>query len=133
MKTQHTPDLHTPYQPLAVYLDDADSVEYVRRDVPCVYRRVDGFLTLALDMKTRELTGFRLKGFRNFFLKYLKPRHRLLDDDFISLVSVIEEAVQVLGDKLVSDPERKGAYLQARKMAFEGKAAIDHPVTAIAA
>ena len=132
MNTNLAPDLHSAYQPLALYLDDADSVEYVRRDVSCVYRRVDGFLTLILDLKTRELVGFRLKGFRNFFLNHLKPRYRLLDHDFISLVSVIEEAVQVLGDKLVSDPERTDAYRQARKMAFEGKAKIE-PIDAMAA
>lgn len=133
MNTHLAPDLRSPYQPLAMYLDDADSVEYVRRDVACVYRRVDGFLTLVLDLKTKELTGFRLKGFRNFFLKHLKPRYQLLDDDFISLVSVIEEAVQVMGDALVSDPERKEAYRQARKMAFEGSAKIDRPISAMAA
>src|SRR3981189_4017225 len=125
MITHPMPDLHSVYQPVALYLDDADSVEYMRRDVACVYRRVDGFLTLALDLKTRELTGFRLKGFRNFFLTYLKPRHELLDDDFISLVSVIEQAVQVMGDKLVGDPERQDAYRQARKMAHEGNDTIE--------
>ena len=132
MITHPMPDLHSVYQPVALYLDDADSVEYMRRDVACVYRRVDGFLTLALDLKTRELTGFRLKGFRNFFLTYLKPRHELLDDDFISLVSVIEQAVQVMGDKLVRDPERQDAYRQARKMAHEGNATIE-PIGAAAA
>ena len=71
-------DLRTPYVPAALYLEDADSVEYVRRDVACVYHRVDGFLTLALDMKTRELNGFRLKGFKNFFLKHLQPKYQFL-------------------------------------------------------
>ncbi len=125
MNTHLMSDLRSSYEPTALYLDDADSVEYVRHDVACVYQRVDGFLTLVLDMKTREMNGFRLKGFRNFFLKHLKPKYQLLDDDFISLVSVIEEAVQVMGDKLISHPERKDAYRLARKMAFEGKAAIE--------
>jgi hypothetical protein len=132
MNTHFSHDLTASYEPMALYLDDADSVEYVRRDVACVYQRVDGFLTLVLDMKSRQLNGFRLKGFKNFFLNHLKPRYQLLDDDFISLVSVIEEAVQVMGDKILSHPERKDAYRQARKMAFEGKAAID-PIPAMAA
>ena len=132
MTTHPMPDLHSVYRPVALYLDDADSVEYMRRDVPCLYRRVDGFLTLALDLKTKQLTGFRPKGFRNFFLTYLKPRHELIDDDFISLVSVIEEAVKVMGDQLVGDPERQDAYRQARKMAHEGNAAIE-PICAAAA
>jgi hypothetical protein len=37
-----------------------------------------------------------------------------------------------MGEKLVSHPERKDAYRQARKMAFEGKAAIE-PIRAMAA
>ena len=67
-------DLHSEYVPKALYLADADTVEYVRSDVPCVYRRIDGILTLALDFHTRELIGFRIKGFRNFFLNHLKPK-----------------------------------------------------------
>jgi len=133
MNTQIIQDLAVEYSPAAIYLDDADSVEYVRHDTSSVYRRVDGFLTLVFDMKTKELNGFRLKGFRNFFLKHLKPRYQLMDDDFIPLVSVIEEAVQLMGDKIVADPRRKDAYRQARKMAFEGKAKIEPPLQAMAA
>jgi len=125
MTNPDTLDLLTPYRPVALYLDDADSVEYMRRDVAVVYRRIDGFLTLALDLKSRELVGFRLKGFRNFFLKHLKPRYQLLDDDFIPMVSVIEEAVQVVGDELVSHPERKAAYRDVKKMAHEDKVKME--------
>jgi hypothetical protein len=132
MTAKIAPDLHSPYEPVALYLDDADTVEYMRRDAAVVYRRVDGFLTLALDLKNRDLVGFRLKGFRNFFLKHLKPRYRLIDDDFISLVSVIEEAVQVMGDEHFSDQSRKDAYRQVRKMAFEGNASIE-PIHELAA
>ena len=60
------PDLRAEYKPKAIYLEDADTVEYVKMDVACVYRRIDGFLTLALDLKSRELIGFRFKGFKNF-------------------------------------------------------------------
>jgi hypothetical protein len=129
---QHTiPDLSAEYVPAAVYLDDADSVEYVRRDVACVYRRVDGILTLVLDMKTRKLNGFRLKGFKNLFLKHLQPKYKFLDDDFLSLVSVIESAMQIIGDKLTNDPTRKAAYHEARRMAHEERVSIEHkPIAA---
>lgn len=120
------PDLSAQYVPAAVYLDDADSVEYVRRDVACVYRRVDGILTLVLDMKTRQLNGFRLKGFKNFFLKYLQPKYKLLDDDFVPLVSAIEEAIQVVGDQVMSDPQRRAAYRDARRMAHDDKVGIEY-------
>jgi hypothetical protein len=128
--TKHTiPDLSAEYAPAAVYLDDADSVEYVRRDVACVYRRVDGFLTLVLDLNTRKLNGFRLKGFKNFFLKHLQPKYRLLDDDFMPLVSIIEEAVKVMGDELVSHPERKAAYREVKRMAHDERVSME-PIAA---
>ena len=124
---QHTiPDLSAEYVPAAVYLDDADSVEYVRRDVACVYRHVDGILTLVLDMQTRKLNGFRLKGFKNLFLKHLQPKYKFLDDDFLPLVSVIEEAIQIIGDQLMNNPERKAAYRDARRMAHDDRVSIDH-------
>ncbi len=126
------PDLRAEYKPTAVYLHDADAIEYVRRDVACVYRRVDGFLTLALDMKSRELIGFRFKGFRNFFLNYLKPKYDLLDGDFISSVSVLEEALQVICDETFGSQEqkqdRKNAYRAARRMAHDDRVEFDSPL-----
>jgi hypothetical protein len=118
-------DLKTPYTPVAIYFEDADSVEYVRRDVACVYRRIDGFLTLALDLKTREINGFRLKGFKNLFINHLQPKFKLLDDDFIPLVSVIEEAVQLIGDKVTRDPATKTAYRTVKRMAHDDRVSIE--------
>jgi len=117
--------LHSEYVPKALYLPDADTVEYVRRDVPCIYRRIDGILTLAFDLHTRELVGFRLKGFKNFFLNHLKPRYKLLDGDFIALVSVIEEAIQCLGDEVCRDEASVEAYRKARKMAHDDRVALE--------
>jgi hypothetical protein len=126
MNQHMVPDFAAEYAPAAVYLDDADSVEYVRRDIACVYRRVDDILTLVLDMKTRKLNGFRLKGFKNFFLKYLQPKYELVDDDFVPLVSAIEEAIQLIGDQLMNNPERKAAYRDARRMAHDDRVCIEH-------
>lgn len=117
------PNLSSDYVPRAVFYDAADTVEYVRRDVPCVYRRIDGFLTLALDMGTRELVGFRLKGFKNVFLKHVKPRLRLLDTDFIVLVSVIEHVVEAVGDELF-DEQRRDAYRRAYELAWQDQVAV---------
>src|SRR4029077_2594532 len=66
-------ELHARYTPVGVYYEDADMVEYIRKDVPCVNRRIDDLLTLALDMESREPIGFKLKGFKNFYLHYFKP------------------------------------------------------------
>jgi hypothetical protein len=122
-------DLHSQYVPSAIYLADADTVEYVRRDVACVYRRIDGILTLAFDLRTREFVGFRLKGFKNFFLTHLKPKYQFLDNDFIALVSVIEQAIQVFGEQYCADRERIDAYRSARKMAHEDRVSLE-PIAA---
>jgi hypothetical protein len=127
MKNEETRgnELESEYIPTAVYYADADTVEYVRRDVPCVYRRIDGILTLALDLHTREITGFRLKGFKNFFINHLKPKYKLIDGDFIPLVSVIEQALQIVGDKVCIDEAGVEAYRCARRMAHEDRVAIE--------
>ena len=109
--------LSTPYKAVAIYYDAADTVEYMRRDVPCVYRRIDGFLTLGLEMGTKELVGFRLKGFKNLYLKYLKETLDRLDVDFIALVSVIERVVEIIGNDVFAEPERKEAYRMVREVA----------------
>jgi hypothetical protein len=67
-------------------------------------------------MRVRRLADFpyvlvwlTLKGFKNLFLTHLKPKYRLLDDHFIPLVSVIEEAVQIVGDEITHDLQRREA------------------------
>jgi hypothetical protein len=107
------------YTPVARYFQSGDFVEYVREDRPCVYRRIDQFLTLALDIETRRPIGFRLKGFHNFFLSHLQPRYRLLDDQFVALVSVIEVAVTKAGFEALDTADAKSAYTDAYNMAFE--------------
>ena len=116
-------NMTTPYTPTAIYYDDADTVEYVRRDAPCVHRRVDGFLTLTFDMFNRDqLIGFRLKGFKNFYLKELKPTQKL-DLEFVSLALAIEKAVSIIGDGLF-DETTKSAYRSAVTMAIEDGATL---------
>ncbi|MGP0093711.1 MAG: hypothetical protein ACLPKB_27775 [Xanthobacteraceae bacterium] len=110
------------YSPVAVYYEDADTVEYIRQDVPCVHRRVDDFLTLALDMNNRQPIGFRLKGFKNFYIHHL----RAADNDrerFLKLVSVIETATKLLGNRIFDD-DRRAAYEQARRIAAEDNASL---------
>jgi hypothetical protein len=63
------------YSPAAIYYEEADIVEYIRADVPALHRRIDEFLTLVLDLDTREPIGFALKGFRNYYLKHIKPQN----------------------------------------------------------
>jgi len=111
--------LSSAYAPVALYYDDADSVEYVRRDSPCVYRRIDETLTMALDMRSLEAIGFRLKGFKNFYIRKLKPSMEQLDNsNFVFLVTVIERLVAEMGDRhFQQDEERKKAYAAAADIA----------------
>jgi predicted nucleic acid-binding protein len=105
------------YSPVAVYYEDADMVEYIRKETPCVNRRIDDFLTLTLDMKDRHAIGFRLKGFKNFYLHYVKQEH-VDRDHFLKLVSVLETATKLLGTKLFDDQRREG-YKLAYQIAEE--------------
>jgi hypothetical protein len=132
MNIQRMPglELYSAYIPRAIYYADADTVEYVRKDGPCVHRRIDEFLTLVLDFDTRELTGFRVKGFRNFFINHLKPKHKLLDGDFIPLVSVLEQALELVGNSVCVDDDSVQAYRQARKMAHDDRVALEEPLAA---
>ncbi len=119
MQTSRPMDLNSEYKPCAIYFEDADMVEYVRADVPCVYRRVDEFLTLAYDIFSRDtLVGFQLKGFKHFYLSQLKPSQDALHADFLPMVTAVEKAIGVIGDKIF-DAEKRSAYSSALKMASE--------------
>jgi hypothetical protein len=61
-------------------------------------------------MKDMSFIGFRFKGVRHFFRVH-QQKYDLLEGDFISLVSVLEDALQKLGDEVFKNTERKAAYL----------------------
>jgi hypothetical protein len=109
----------------AVYYEMADSLEYVRKDVPTVYRRVDQQLTLILDMDTREPMGFKLKGFKHFFLRYLKPKYDLQDQHFMRLIDVLQKALSVGGDAIFDAVDRQAAYRQALEIAEQDGVLVD--------
>jgi hypothetical protein len=115
-------NLTTPYEPVALYLEGADTLEYVRRDTPTVYRRVDSFLTLIFDMKDRdELVGFQLKGFKNFYLSD-GVRERM-GHDFMSLVGILERAITVIAPAAI-DAYTMQAYERACRLALEDKVEV---------
>ncbi|MCK0208789.1 hypothetical protein MWN33_12190 [Starkeya koreensis] len=111
------------YVPTAIYFEEADSVEYVRKDVPCVYRRVDDLLTLILDMDDRQLIGFKIKGFRNFYIRHRSINHNN-SKEFLSLMNVIQKAARELGDDLFKNNERGRAYEQAGAIAREDRVTL---------
>jgi hypothetical protein len=118
----HSPayNLTTPYRPVAIYYEASDIVEYMREDVPAVYHRVDGFLTLIFDMTDRnKLIGFSMKGFKNYYLKNLRNV-----GVFVSLVGALEFRITTLGHEMFGN-HIKEEYERARKLAFESNAKIE--------
>lgn len=116
------PILNIPaeYSPVALYYEGADSLEYIRRDIPAVYRRVDHALTLIVSMDDRdEVIGFQLKGFRNLYLKIPQPTQL----NFLSLVGLLERAFTDAGGQIV-DGFRKEAYARAQQMAVDDKVMV---------
>ena len=113
------------YVPVARYNALGDFVEYIRQDRPHIMRRIDDFLTIALDIETRQPAGFRLKGFKNFYLQNFPNRVRLLDDQFVALVATIEVAATLVGDvAFATTSETKGAYKSACAIATEDQVRI---------
>lgn len=104
----------------AIYLPDADCVEYVSEDTTSVYRRVDPFLTIIYDETNTLPIGFKLKGFKKV-LESIREKYKLDEQGFVELVTVLEAICTQLGDELVSDPDRKKAYAAAAKLAGDVK------------
>jgi len=124
--------LRAHYVPKARYDELADIIEYVRSDKPYIMRRVDSFLTVALDFETRMPAGFRLKGVKNFFLKYLQPKHNLLDEQFLAVVSIIEIAATKAGIEAFGDiAEQRAAYISAYGIALDDRVTMERlPIAA---
>ncbi|HZG31024.1 MAG TPA: hypothetical protein VE079_21445 [Ensifer sp.] len=110
------------YKPSAIYFQESDCLEYVRHDVPNLYRRIDEFLTLILSMEDREPIGFSLKGFRNFYIR--KYAEKLQGPEFRNLVRLIEEIVGELGDDIFDDNKRI-AYRQAIEIAKDDEVQLN--------
>ena len=107
------------YKPKALYYEDADSLEYVRIDAPSVYRRIDEFLTLILDLETREPIGFKIKGFKNFYLRTIRSNSRGTEAPFLRLITVVESLMTELGAGIFSETPRRDAYKTAADIATE--------------
>lgn len=112
----------------AIYLPDADCVEYVSEDTTTVYRRVDPFLTLIYDETNAIVIGFKLKGFKKV-LESIREKLNLDEQGFVELVTVVETICSQLGEELFSDPCRKTAYQAAAKLA-SGVKLYDLPLAA---
>ena len=107
----------TPFQACAIYYHDADRVEYVRRDVTSVHRRIDENLSLILDFHSRKPVGFHINGFKALYLTEFKAEKEFAGEEFLALVHIIERLVGHIGDALWTD--RLRAYQSAHEIAKE--------------
>lgn len=117
--------LDAAYVPKALYYENADSLEYVRRDSPNVYRRIDQHLTLILDLHSREPLGFSLKGFRHLYLTKVLPKHTAQPVSFFKLINILEDAMSVHANALFEQEERRRAYKDALEIAAEDDVILD--------
>ncbi|WP_313591126.1 hypothetical protein [Agrobacterium cavarae] len=108
------------YEPAAIYNEDSDSLEYLRVSAPSVYRRIDASLTLILSLEDRTLVGFKLKGFKNLYIRKIRSKLGSKCPDFIELVDIMQEATQAAGTKIFEE-QQKLAYSQALDMAAKDK------------
>ena len=107
------------YSPVAVYFQDADCLEYLRQDVPAVYRRIDDFLTIVLSMESRDLIGFKFKGFRNFYLRTASSNSEIYSAEFNKVVDLVTSAIEEIGEEFFAPREKKKAYEAVIEMARE--------------
>ena len=75
-----------------------------------------------------EVIGFRLKGFKNFYLRTIKPG-RGLNHDFLSLAVALEKAIDLVAENIIKfdgarEAARKEAYECAYRMATEDGVAL---------
>lgn len=108
------------YEPAAIYYEDSDSLEYLRVSAPAVYRRIDPMLTLILSLEDRSIVGFKLKGFKNFYMRHLQHKFGRSAPAFIELVDLLQEVTSTLGDE-VFEQRQKDAYASALEMAASDK------------
>lgn len=118
------------YAPTALYFQDADSIEYTRVDAPCIHRRIDAILTLILEMDTREPVGFKVKGFKYFYMRIRNKCEGELGQEFIDLTRVLSEAFSMLGDSIFEQSRKKErmAYEEAIDIATRDAVTIRNPI-----
>lgn len=101
----------------AVYNHSMDCIEYVCADTITITKRVDDFLTLIYDVENRALIGFKIKGFKHFFEKDIKPKYP--DIEFLPLVNVLEEIISMLGNGVSKE------YQEAKSIAVRDNLGFD--------
>lgn len=108
--------LPAAYTRAAIYSHDSDCVEYVQKDVFCLYERIDARLTLIKDSTGHNLIGFKIKGFHGTF-QHLRAAYDLSDRQYVSLVAAFEAIYTEIGEELTRDSRIRAAYQAAYQLA----------------
>lgn len=127
-----TESLNGPIVPEATYFSDSDCVEYVGQEGLAIHRRIDEKLTLILD-DTRTPIGFKLKGFRNQYQKWIQAKAVLERPAFVDMVAALEWVCSELGDVLMKNTDRRKAYKAAVDLAAERSVKLRLPVQTVEA
>tara|TARA_R100000687_G_C6446097_1_gene162932 strand:- start:793 stop:1212 length:420 start_codon:yes stop_codon:yes gene_type:complete len=107
------------FQPCAWYNEESDQLSFLAENVQYGTRRVDGLITLFIDLHTKGLVGFKLKGFKALYQKVCygldqSPNERALSD----LVAFLDELFWMQYQEANEfRSERAESYLRARNMA----------------
>jgi hypothetical protein len=72
----------------------------------------------------RQPIGFKLKGFKNFYLRYVRKSTSGDRADFLKLVNVLEKAIELAGNRVFEHEDARSGYEEARKIATEDDAAL---------
>lgn len=113
-----------PFTPKALYYEDADALEYLRVDEPVVYRRIDDLLSLIVALEDRKPVGFKIKGFRNLYLRTIRPALGGDKAHFLRMVTVLEKLMTELGENVFIEAPRREAYKVAANIAMEDQVIV---------
>ncbi|MDT8397349.1 MAG: hypothetical protein RQ899_01900 [Pseudomonadales bacterium] len=108
LKADFGVDLSVEFTKCACYYSSIDCVEYLADDFLAIADRIDPFLTVLWNEDFSDYVGFKLKGFRAW---YVDSNYK--GSDFNLLVKALEDFVTKMGDEMFSEDEagkRKTVY-----------------------
>lgn len=106
LKADFGVDLSDDFTKCACYYSKIDCVEFLSDDVVVIADRIDPFLTVLWNEDFSDYVGFKLKGFRAWYVQ-----SNWKNNDFNLLVKALEDFVTKIGDEMFPEDEaRKEAY-----------------------
>lgn len=108
LKSDFGVEMASEFTSRACYYSKIDCVEYISKDEIAISDRVDQYLTILWDESCLEVIGFKLKGFRYAWNKYMKPIEGIMDGDMnLMMVAALERVFTEIGDELFLKKEKR--------------------------